>query len=116
MSLPSRVVVLSTDLLDRSRFDPLRGLGVEVQLVRRAADVAAALGEPAVGDAGVTVVVVDLARPDALEAIAQSVTAGTDVVAYGSHVERATLDDAHAAGARVLARSAFFGRLPDVLG
>jgi hypothetical protein len=107
--------VLSTDLMDRSRFDPLRGLGVEVQVVRRAADVAAALGEPADGDAGVTVVV-DLARPDAIEAIAHGLTAGTDVVAYGSHVERETLDEAHAAGARVLARSAFFGRLPDVLG
>jgi hypothetical protein len=127
MSLPQRLVVLSTDLMDRSRFDPVRGRGVEVVLVRRAADVGARLaaGEgDSAGDSagdgdgdgdGRVVLVVDLARPDALEAIGVGVAAAVDVVAYGSHVDRVQLDQAHAVGARVLARSAFFARITDLL-
>ena len=115
MSLPAEVVVLSTDLMDRSRFDPVRGAGVAVSFVRRAADVAGSLGDPRT-DVGRVVVVVDLARPDALEAIEAAGSAGVEVIAYGSHVDRSQLDLAHAAGARVQARSAFFGRLLDTLG
>jgi hypothetical protein len=119
MSVPQKVVVLSTDLMDRSRFDPLRALDVEVVFVRRAPDVLESITGPTAGagtDTGRTVLVVDLARPDALEAIGQGVAAEIDVVAYGSHVDRNQLDLAHAVGARSFARSAFFGRLLDALG
>ena len=121
MSMPQKVVVLSTDLMDRSRFDPLRALDVEVVFVRRAADVLESItgtgNETGAGTAsGRTVLVVDLARPDALEAIGQGVAAEIDVVAYGSHVDRDQLDLAHAVGARSFARSVFFGRLLDTLG
>jgi hypothetical protein len=114
MSLPQRLVVLSTDLMDRSRFDPVRDLGVEVVIVRTAGAVSEAITTPPEG-AGRVVVVVDLARPDALEAIGDGVEAGLDVVAYGSHVDRSQLDLARAVGARAFARSAFFGRLLDAL-
>jgi len=113
MTLPGRVVVLSTDLMDRSRFDPLRGLGTDVAVVRRAADVAAALA--AVDGDGRVVLVVDLSRPDAIEAIGVGTGAVVDVVAYGSHVDREDLDRARAVGARVYARSAFFSRLVDAV-
>jgi hypothetical protein len=119
MSLPHRLVVLSTDLMDRSRFDPVRGRGIEVVFVRRAADLGARLAageDDSAGDGdGRVVLVVDLARPDALEAIGVGVAAAVEVVAYGSHVDRVQLDRAHAVGARVLARSAFFARITDVL-
>lgn len=111
------VVALVTDLMDRSRLD---GLGAEVDLrvVRSADAVAVALaeraGEGSATDPSVTVVV-DLARPDALAAVSAGVSAAARVLAYGSHVDRERLDAAHAAGAEVLARSAFFSRLGDLL-
>jgi hypothetical protein len=114
MSLPQKLVVLSTDLMDRSRFDPLRDREVEVVFVRRAADVGEAITRTA-EDVGRVALAVDLGRPDALEAIGEGVAAHVDVVAYGSHVDREQLELAHAVGARPYARSVFFGRLLDAL-
>jgi hypothetical protein len=110
------VVGLVTDLMDRSRFGVLAAGGVDVRFVRTAAQLADALG----GLDGSTSeqahrVVVDLARPDALDAVVAAGTAGVEVIAYGSHVERERLDEARSAGAQVLARSAFFARLIDLL-
>lgn len=136
------VVALARDLMDRSRFGVLSGSGVDVRFVASAAAIVEVLAptepfepvEPLVGPeplgpakalgpaiehlvTGVpsAIVVVDLSRPDALEAIDAGAAAGARVVAYGSHVDRDRLDAAHAAGAEVLARSAFFARLPDLL-
>ena len=104
------VLVLSTDLMDRSRFAVLDGRA-QVRVLRAATGVADAVATPEPP----TLACVDLARPDAMDAIAACAGAGVRVVAYGSHVDRERLDTAHAAGAEVLARSAFFTRLPTLL-
>jgi len=60
------------------------------------------------------VVVLDLSRPGVIEAL--SALAHVRTVGFGSHVDVETLQAATAAGCDVvLARSAFFGRLPGVL-
>jgi len=116
MSTPA--VALVIDLMDRSRITAAAPAGA-VRFVRRAEEVADALAsadpaEPGPSTAGV--VVVDLGRPDALDAVSAGAGAGARVVAYGSHVDRERLDAAHLAGAEVLARSAFFSRLPTLFG
>ena len=89
------IVVLCTDLLDRSRFP------AGTTFVRRAEDL----------PTDAEVVVVDLARPDAVEGVRQLRTSGSTarILGYGSHVDHDLLREARAAGCdRVLARSAFF--------
>lgn len=54
------------------------------------------------------VVVVDLGRPGAPEAVAALVARDVRVVAFASHVDTAVIDAARAAGAEVLPRSRFF--------
>ena len=83
------------DLLDRSKFP------AGTRFVRRGDQL----------DPAAEVVVVDLSRPDALDAVRALRETGSSarIVAYGSHVDRERLADAKAAGCdRVLARSAFF--------
>jgi hypothetical protein len=67
---------------------------------------------PAEGDT----VVLDLGRPAALDAVATLCGTGARVIGFASHVDRARIDQARAAGCEVLPRSAFFGRLPGLLG
>ena len=96
-------VVLSTDLMDRSRFPE------GTRFVRRADDL----------PADAAVVVVDLGRPDAVEGVRRLRTEGSTarILAYGSHVDADALREARAAGCdRVLARSAFFADVPAALG
>jgi hypothetical protein len=65
--------------------------------------------EALVGLAGVEVVVVDLSKKGVLEALPDIVASGVRVVAYGSHVDKALLARAEAAGcSEVLPRSQFF--------
>jgi hypothetical protein len=65
--------------------------------------------EALVGLAGVEVVVVDLSKKGVLEALHDIVASGVRVVAYGSHVDKALLARAEAAGcSEVLPRSQFF--------
>ena len=78
-----RVVVVTRDLMDGSRF---RALGAEVRVARRPDD-----PELTAAD----LVVVDLAGRFDLEAL---VGLGPPVLAYGSHVDTAALDAARAAG------------------
>jgi 2-keto-3-deoxy-6-phosphogluconate aldolase len=66
--------------------------------------------------AGADLVLVDLARPGVVDAVAAVATLEPRpvIVGFGSHVDRDTLAAATGAGAdRVLARSAFFG---DIVG
>jgi hypothetical protein len=61
------------------------------------------------------VVVVDLSRPGVLDVV--PALAGRRVIGFGSHVDRGLLDQARSAGCtEVLARSAFFARLTELLG
>ena len=101
----SRVVAYVPDLMDRSK---VAALG-DVSFVADPADLAArAAGE------GADVVVVDLTRPGVLEAVA---AVDARVVGFANHTERELMDAARAAGCdTVLARSAFFSRLGELLG
>jgi DNA-binding NarL/FixJ family response regulator len=90
-----RIVVLSTDLMDRSRITAALS---NAEFVRAATDVA-----------GADVVVVDLARhADAIAAV-RAAAPTARIVAFGPHVDTAALEQARTEGADVvLARSRFF--------
>ena len=100
------VVAYVPDLMDRSK---VAGAGAAVSfaptpdaLVTAAADA--------------DLVVVDLGRPGVVDVLPALVATGARVVAFGSHVDRATLDAARAAGCEeVLPRSRFFASLPQLL-
>ena len=99
------VVAYVPDLIDRSK-------------VASAAPGTVFAGSPDALVAGAgDVVVVDVGRPGALEALPGLVATGARVIAFGSHVDRTTLAAAREAGCtEVLARSAFFRDLPSLLG
>jgi hypothetical protein len=102
----TRVVAYVPDLMDRSRLTAQSE--VEVTFVADPAALAAAAP-------GAALVVVDLARPGVLDAVADGIDA--PVVGFGSHVEAELLAAARAAGCReVLPRSRFFRELPRLLG
>lgn len=101
MSGPRRVVALVPDLMDRSR---LAGPTVTVVAVGPGR-LAAAVAE------GADLVVVDLSRPRALDAVAGL---AVPVVGFAPHVDTDVADAARAAGVEVLARSVFFRRWPEV--
>jgi AmiR/NasT family two-component response regulator len=91
--------------MDRSR---LAGAG-EVTFVTEPAS----LAERAAAEAA-DVVVVDLTRPGVLDAVP---AIAVRVVGFANHTERDLMAAARAAGCHtVLARSAFFSRVSDVLG
>jgi len=101
------VLAYVPDLMDRSKVASAAPATVFVARPDALVDAAAP------GD----LVVVDLGRPGVLDVLPALAAAGTRVVGFGSHVDRATLDAATAAGcAQVLARSAFFRDLPALLG
>jgi hypothetical protein len=82
--------------MDRSK---LRG----VRFVRRPEELVGADEE---------LLVVDLSRPGVLEVLPR--LAGRRVVGFGSHVDRATLEAARAAGCQAFARSELFRKWPDL--
>ncbi len=100
----SRVVAYVPDLMDRSRMAALGDVafvGDPAELADRAAA------------EGADVVVVDLTRPGTLEAVA---AVDARVVGFANHTERELMDAARAAGCTtVLARSAFFARIGELL-
>ena len=116
-----KVAAATPDLMDRSRItSALASLSNEADVeVEVEVDVELVfVGSPdaLVGLAGVSVVLVDLSKRGALDALPAIVASGTRVIAYGSHVDRALLVAARAAGVDdVLPRSAFFTRLPSLL-
>jgi DNA-binding NarL/FixJ family response regulator len=100
--MTERVVGFVPDLMDRSRILAVR----PVEFVTSPVDLPDASADAAL-------VIVDLGRPGVLEVLAQL---STPIVGFGSHVDRALLDAARAAGCdQVLTRSAFFSRLDQVL-
>jgi len=109
MTDSERVIAYVSDLLDRSRiaaaFDP-----GAVVFARTASEL-----DALIEDAAPARVLIDLSRPDALSVAAdlrRRLPEGAAVIGYGSHVDRALLDAARAAGCTdVLARSVFFARL-----
>src|SRR5213592_3684959 len=98
------IVAFVPDLMDRSK---ITAAGVDVQFVSSPAALESAAE-------GATVVVVDLSRPGVLDALPS--LRERRVIGFGSHVDRELLDRARAAGCtEVLARSAFFARVGDLL-
>ena len=96
-----RVVAFVPDLMDRSR---LSAPGGEVAFVDDPERLA---------DAHADLVVADLARPGAIEAL--GAVAGPKV-GFVAHVDAATMAAARAAGCdEVLARSRFFGRFAELV-
>ena len=97
------VVVYSPDLMDRSR---ISAAVAGARFVGRPEGLASADPDD--------VVAVDVSRPGVLDAL--PTVRARRIIGFGSHVDREVLDAArHAGCTEVLARSAFFSRLPDLL-
>ena len=100
------VVVLATDLMDRSR------ISAAVPSARFVRDPGALAAEAATAD----VVVVDLGIDGALDVLADVAGVGVRTLGYGAHVDRDVLEAARAAGCQqVMARSAFFSQVAELL-
>jgi hypothetical protein len=96
------VAAYAPDLMDRSR----------IAAVAPATVFVTAPGDLAESPADV--LVIDLGRPGVIDALPG--LAGRNVIGYGSHVDRAGLDAARAAGCpQVLPRSVFFSRAGELL-
>jgi DNA-binding NarL/FixJ family response regulator len=112
----ARVLALVADLIFAARVRGAAPAGMEVRTTSRAQQ----LKEEA-GASAPALILVDLgAADDPVELIRwvreRESLAGVEVVAFGSHVDVERLNAARAAGANtVLARSAFVGRLPELL-
>lgn len=106
----TRVVAFVPDLMDRSKVQgAARAKGARLELVASPSELGTAL------DDDVSLVLVDLSRPGVLEAL--SACRGAPIVGFGSHVDAELLEAAKRAGCReALPRSAFFKRLPGLVG
>jgi hypothetical protein len=105
-----RVLALVPDLMDRSRVTA--ALGDDVELVATTGHLRDRLAAGPDPD----VIIVDLGRRGVLDALpAVRAATAARIIGFGPHVERDLLTAAHTAGCdQVVARSAFFGRLPDL--
>ncbi len=100
----SRIVAYVPDLMDRSKV----AAAGDVVFASRPGDLAG-LSE------GADVVVVDLTRPGAVDALAD--LGERRVIGFANHTSRDAMDAARNAGCeQVLARSEFFARLDELLG
>jgi len=109
------IVAVVDDLLFGSRIRAAtEAAGRRVTFVRHGGNV-----EEAVRGAGASLVIVDLARSgaaDAIRAVRALEGARIPIVAFASHVRADLIAEARAAGAdRVLARSAFVAELPTLV-
>lgn len=105
-----RIVAYVPDLMDRSKVAAALA-GEQLVFVTDRAGL-----EPAVAAVATDLVVLDLARPGALDALPRLAAAGVRTVGFGSHVDHELADAARAAGCgEVYTRSAFFSRLAEVL-
>lgn len=100
--MTERIVVVTGDLMDRSKISAAIDDAVFARGVALAIEASPELD----------LAVVDL-RVVSADDIATLVARGVRVVAFGSHVDEATLDDARSAGAEALPRSVFFRRVAD---
>lgn len=101
------VVAYVPDLMDRSK---VAAAAADARFVSRPEALAGAA-------AAADLVVVDLGRPGVIDALGDVAALGVRVIGFGSHVDREVLDEARAAGcSQVLARSAFFGQITQLLG
>ena len=101
------IVAYVPDLMDRSK---LSGVNADVRFAASADALVAAASKP-----GVDLVVVDLSRPGAVDALSQ-LPEGLRSIGFGSHVDAEVLASARAAGCtEILPRSKFFARLPELL-
>jgi hypothetical protein len=98
------VFVYAPDLMDRSK---VLAVVPAATVVARPDQVAAGPGDT---------VVLDLSRPAATEAAATLTAGGARVIGFASHVDHERIEAARGVGCEVLARSAFFSRLPTLLG
>ncbi|MFN7149553.1 MAG: hypothetical protein ACK4V6_08725 [Microthrixaceae bacterium] len=99
----TRVVAFIPDLMDRSR------------LGSRPVELVTSLEQlPSVAP-GSSLVVVDLARPGALEAAASLVGSGARIVGFAPHVDDELRSSATESGVEVVTRSWFFGHLDDLI-
>ena len=99
----TRIAAFVPDLMDRSKV--AAAAPGEVTFVRAAADLE---------EVGAEVVVIDLARPGALDALPGLAMART--IGFASHVDRDLVAAAQEAGCdEVLPRSKFFSSLPGLL-
>jgi hypothetical protein len=97
------IVAYVPDLMDRSKVGAAAS-GITFVTTPAALPLAAADAD---------LVVVDLMRPGVLEIVP---TLAVPVIGFANHTERELMDSARAAGCTtVLARSAFFSRLPELL-
>ena len=113
---PAPVIAYVPDLMDRSKVLAAAPAAIVVRASSDLVDAVRTAAAGAVPGAG-PIVVVDLARPGVIEVIPAIVAAGGRVVGFGSHVDGELLRAAREAGcAEVLARSAFFGRIAELLG
>lgn len=99
----TRVVAFIPDLMDRSR------------LGSRPVEIVGSLDQLALAAPGASLVLVDLARPGALEAAAALIGSGTRVVGFAPHVDDDLRSSAAASGVEVVTRSWFFGHLDEVI-
>ncbi|MGI9032985.1 MAG: hypothetical protein ACR2HY_04760 [Acidimicrobiales bacterium] len=100
----TRAVAYVPDLMDRSR---MSGAAADITFV-------AAPDQLADASAGADLVIVDLTRPGALGAV--GALGGHKVIGFANHTERELMEAARTAGCQtVLARSAFFSRLGELL-
>jgi hypothetical protein len=105
-----RVVAYVPDLMDRSKVAAALA-GDQVVFVNDRASL-----EPAVAAAVTDLVVLDLARPGAVDSLPRLAAAGVRTVGFGSHVDRDLAEAARAAGCgEVYARSAFFARVAEIV-
>ena len=108
MPEPPRVAVLVPNLFLRVPVDSaVRGAGAE--------PVALGSAETAPGGCRVVIVDLDALGQDPATAIRAWVRSGVAVLGFGPHVDAKRLAAARQAGAVVLPRSAFLGRLPELV-
>jgi hypothetical protein len=113
------IVAFVPDLMDRSKVtaaagaQPVRFVATPAELTHAVADADIAEGAGAVAH----LVLVDLSRPGAIEAVAAVAALPTRrIVGFAPHVDHERLDEARAAGCtEVLARRDLFRRLDEVL-
>jgi hypothetical protein len=105
----AQVIYLCTDLLFTSKIrEVARQVGATVEGVRDAAQLKAAAQ-------AARLVIVDLRRPDALEAL-DGLPAGVQAVGFIDHEREDVMEAARARGCRALAKGKFATELPLLVG